>query len=317
MKNYPLYLFSIAAFGLASCNDEPPVPVDLSTPVISKLDYDFISEIIPSSGQTIPNDWNSIRFSLKVSDPEGVQEVEINVTPAFENQLKSQYSGQFELLNTTELFNDDRVDPKMDVTFGREELNFDAYSIEWSGIYSVAELPILAGPYEVQVDATDVNGNKTSLEENTSYQTIVFVDRWYAPLIYRPYGSPSSISGTSGEKLALEGGIFKTAVAQSTPIEFVWIKLVDKDVIDDYKGNADQIVFEERIWGESVAFEKSGEVLPPMIEYGDSAIELTFNSLFATDPILLPEGQSNLVMVVWAQDAAGNISKKTFPIEAN
>lgn len=316
MKNYPFLMLAMAALGLAGCTDEPPVVVDESIPVISKLNYDFVTNIEPSFGQTIPNDWNSIRFSLTVSDPEGVKELEINVKPAFENQLGSEYADEFELLNTTQVFNESRVDPKMNFFLGGEEVNFE-YSIEWSGIYSVAELPILAGPYEVQVDATDVNGNKTSLENGSSYLTTVFVDRWYAPLIYRPYGLPEAVSGNSGEELVMEGGVLKTAEINSSPLKFIWIKLVDKDVVEDFKSNADQTVYEERIWGESVAFGKSGEVLPPAIETPDNVAELTFNDLFASDPILLPEGPSNLVLVVWAQDEAGNISKKTFPIEIN
>ena len=308
MKNCHLFFFSIAAFGLASCNDEPPVVVDLSTPVISNLES--TSQIEPYNGQAIPSDWNSVRFSFNTGDPEGIQEVEINVKPVFENQLQSQYADQFELLNANEIFNEDRVDPKINLTFGREELNFVAYSIEWTGIYSVAELPILAGPYEVQVNAKDVNGNKTSALDSTGYQTTIFVERWYAPLIYRPDGLPSVVSGTSGEILALEGGILKTDDTFSSPLKFVWIKLVDKDVIDDYKEDADQTVFEERVWGESITFEKSGEQLT-------SEVELSFNELFESDPILLPESQNNLILVVWAEDEAGNISRKTFPIEVN
>jgi hypothetical protein len=308
MKNNPLFFFSIAVFGLASCNDEPPLVLDGSIPVISKLEN--TSQIEPYNGQAIPSDWNSVRFSFNTGDPEGIQEVEINIKPVFENQLQSQYADQFELLNTNQIFNDDRVDPKINLTFGREELNFDAYSIEWTGIYSVAELPVLAGPYEVQVNAMDVNGNKTSTLDSTGYQTTVFIERWYAPLIYQPHGLPSVVSGTSGEMLALEGGILKTEDAASSPLKFVWIKLVDKDVIDDYKENADQTVFEERVWGESTTFEKSGEQLT-------SEVELSFNELFETDPILLPDSQNNLILVVWAEDEAGNISRKTFPIEVN
>ncbi|OOG73777.1 hypothetical protein [Algoriphagus sp. A40] len=317
MKSNPFYFLSLAAFGLAGCTDESPVVPDLSTPVISDLALTPNSKIEPYNGQIFKSDWNSIPFYLKVSDPEGVQEVEINVKPAFENQLQSQYADQFELLNTNEIFNKDRVDPKMNMTFGGEDVNFDPYTIEWSGTYSVAELPILAGPYEVVVDATDVNGNKTSLEDSTSYQTTVFIDRWYAPLIYRPYGLPSSVSGISGSELAMDGGILKTTDPLSSPLKFIWVKLVDKDVIEDYKGNANQTVFEERIWGESVVFEKSGDVLPPMIEYPDNVIELTFNGLFESDPIVLPDGKGDLSLVVWAEDEAGNISRKVFPIEVN
>lgn len=306
MKNYPFYLLSIAAFGMAACNDEEPVVVDLSTPIVSNLES--ISQIEPYSGQAIPSDRNSILFYFNVRDPEGIEEVEVNVKPIFENQLQNQFADKFELLIANEVFNANRIDPKIKLTFESDQLNFDPMSIEWSGIYSVAEMPILAGPYDVQIAAKDVNGNKTSLLDSTSYQTTVFIDRWYAPLIHRPHGLPTVISGKAGEKLALEGGILKTDDVSSTPLKFVWIKLVDRDVLDDFKGSADQNVFEERIWGESLTFGKSGEELL-------STAELTFKGLFESDPILLPVGQADLVMVVWAEDEAGNISRKTFPVE--
>lgn len=310
MKIYPFFILSIAAFGLSSCTDEPPLVVDLSTPVISKLDYDFMSEIIPSPGQTIPSDWNSVRFSLQVNDPEGIAEVEFNIKGNFERQQESPYSDNFELLDGTETVNENWTDPRETFMFGAQEKKFDPFSIQWSGIYSVAELPVLAGPYDVIVTATDINGNKTSTLDSTSYQTIIFIDRWYAPVVYRPYGLPEAVTGEAGEELTMEGGILRTEVQDSTPLKFVWIKLVDRDVLGDFKGLTGQTVFEERLWGESLRLDKSGDALP-------SDSELTFNELFESDPILLPDGQSNLSLVVWTEDEAGNVSRKVFPIAVN
>ena len=150
----------------------------------------------------------------------------------------------------------------------------------------------------------------TESESGSNYETIVFVERTYAPLIHRPHGLPDVITLETNEALSLEGGIMKTDDELSTPLKFVWIKVADQDVLGDYKGETEQIVYDERMWGQSFRLDKSGSELP-------SASELTFTQLLGIDPMDLPEGKSNFVIIVWAEDEAGNATRKSIPIEIN
>jgi hypothetical protein len=306
MKNPSFLMLSLVALGLGACGDDPEVPVDLSVPTISNLES--ASEITPSPNQIIPSDWSGIRYYFKVTDPEGISEVKFEVKGDFPNQSQSGFHNSFELLNHIEIHNKDSNDPRHAFTFGSNLLNFDPHSIDWGGTFSVTSLPILAGPYDLFIDAKDVNGNTTSSQDGTGYQTTIFVERYYAPLIHRPHGLPQVVSVNAGEALALEGGVMKTEDALSTPLKFIWIKLADKDVLGDYKGDTDQVVYKEQIWGQSLRLEKSGIELP-------SATEVSFNDLFQIDPMDLPAGKSNLVMIVWAEDEAGNVSRKAIPID--
>ncbi|MBN3581064.1 hypothetical protein JYB64_01615 [Algoriphagus aestuarii] len=308
MNKKPLFTLLIVSIGFASCSEDPVLPTDTSIPTISKLEYS--SEIEPYPGQVIPWNWNLFRYYLNISDPEGISEVILGVKGDLPNNAEGDFSNKFELLNHTETINKDYDSPKYYFQPGRDEINFDPFTIEWRGTFSVATLPILAGPYQLSIDAQDINGNKTNYELGTNYQTIVFVERTYAPLIHRPHGLPDVITLESNDALSLEGGIMRTDDEFSTPLKFVWIKLADQDVVGDYKGETEQIVYEERMWGQSLRLDKSGSELP-------SASELTFNQLLEVNPMKLPEGKSNFVMIVWAEDEAGNASRKTIPIEIN
>lgn len=308
MNKAPLFTLLIASIGIASCSEDPVLPTDTSIPTISKLEIS--SQIEPYPGQVIPWDWSAFRYYLNVSDPEGISEVILEVKGDLPNNAKSDFSNKFELLNHTENINKDYDSSKYNFQSGKDEINFDPFTIEWQGNYSVASLPILAGPYQLSIDAQDINGNRTNNELGTNYQTIVFVERSYAPLIHRPHGLPEVITLEPNEALSLEGGIMKTDDEFSTPLKFVWIKLADQDVAGDYKGETEQIVYEERMWGQSLRLDKSGSELP-------SASELTFNQLLEANPMEFPEGKSNFVMIVWAEDEAGNTSRKTIPIEIN
>jgi len=308
MNKQSLFTLLIASIGFASCSEDPPQPIDNTIPTISKLEYS--SEIEPYPGQVIPWDWSSFRYYLNISDPEGISEIILGVKGDLPNNAEGDFANKFELLNHTEIINKDYDSPKYNFQPGKDEINFDPFTIEWKGTYSVASLPILAGPYELSIDAQDIHGNITNHEFGSNYQTIVFVERTYAPLIHRPHGLPDVITLETNEALSLEGGIMKTDDELSTPLKFVWIKLADQDVLGDYKGETDQIVYDERMWGQSLRLDKSGSELP-------SVSELTFNELLEIDPMDFPEGKSNFVMIIWAEDEAGNASMRSIPIEIN
>jgi hypothetical protein len=308
MYKSPLLTIAFVALGLGACSEDPIVPIDNSVPAISKLEG--ASEIHPRAGQVLDIHSHGIYFNFNVSDPEGVAEVSFDVKGDFPRHSESSYFNEFDLFNYTIVLNEDSSDVNNMFRFGAATLNFDPVSIDWAGSYSVAKLPILAGPYDITVNAKDINGNQTNVEDGTGYQTTIYVERYYSPLIYKPHGEPEVVSVASNEALAIERRILKTDAPNSTPLKFIWIKLADKDVVGDYKGDTDQVVYEERMWGQSLRLEKSGNPLP-------SVSELTFNQLFEMEPIDLPTGKSDLVLIVWAEDEAGNVSRKAIPIEVN
>lgn len=307
MNKLVFSMLFLAVFGLISCSEEPVAPVDFTTPTISNLES--ATQIEPYPGQTIPWDRSGINFYFSVADPEGVSEVNLEVIGQFSRQSESTFNNNFELLNHVQIFsNETNNEPIYNFPFGADTLNFNPVSINWEGTFSVTNLPVLAGPYDIIISAQDISGNKTSSQDGTDYHTTIFVERRYAPLIHRPYGLPEVVSANSDDFLALDGGIMQTEDVISTPMKFIWIKLSDKDVLGDFKGDTDQVVFEERIWGQSLRLEKSGDELP-----SDSSI--TFNELLEIEPINFPEGKSNLVLIVWAEDEAGNVSRRVIPIE--
>lgn len=301
-------IFACALVTLSGCSDDPAIPIDSSIPVISKLESS--DQIQPSSGQVISHLEDGISFYLKVEDPEGVSEVELEIAGKYPFIADNEISDQFELLNYTRVLDKDYEDPFKHFPFGLSELKFDPYPISWGlGEYSVAEKPILSGPYDISIHAADINGNQTKSQEGASYQTTVFVERSYSPNVW--FEGQSKFGPIfPGEELLLKGAIFKSDNVLSTPLKFVWARLQESDNLSDSPEGIKQLVLEERTWGESRRISKSGPALP-------SEVEFTFDQLFEENPILIPSQSSSMVLIIWAEDQAGNVTRKSIPLEVD
>ncbi len=304
IKKLPVQLALLSlTMGMYFCTptDEP---VDLQAPDI--LPVSGMDAISPSPGASFSSNSPGMNVVFKVADPQGIQEILLDVHGGFDGHSHGRILGDFERLNVRRIFSSTASDPKLRIEQGATEVSIDSYRLAWEGGDSDVQGNVLAGPYHLTISATDVQGNQTGFADGSNYHTTFYIERPYAPLLE----VPASIEATAGSPLELSGQILRTTHAISTDIKFVWLRLLNRESLDDAEEDDQIRVFGELKAGQSSWRNLSGNSIP-----SGETFDLT--SWLQQNPIQIPNGQANLVVVVWCEDMAGNVSRKAIPVKVN
>lgn len=310
MIRTPKKLFPLAFFGLtllSSCTDSGE-PQDLQAPEIGPVAG--TTAISPSAGQVFSPNEQGVDVAFQVTDPQGVQEVLLDIHGGFDGHSHGRLLSNFERLNVRKIFSASASDSRLRIEAGSTSVRIDPYAVIWEGPEAEVQGNVLAGPYHITISATDVNGNQTSFGDGSNYHTTFYIQRPYAPMIELT-GGATSVSAKAGDPLELEGFIQTTAHSLSTPLKFVWLRLTNQDRFDEQEGGNPQVqVFGEKMIGESSWRNLKGSSLP-------SSQSLDLQSWSAANPISVPNGQSNLILIIWAEDLAGNVTRRAIPVKIN
>jgi hypothetical protein len=310
MKHLKIKLFTLALLGLtylSSCTDSGE-PQDLQAPEISPITG--MASISPSAGQIFRSVEQGAEVSFRVSDPQGIQEILLDIHGGFDGHSHGRLLNNFERLNVRKIFHSASSDSRLIIDAGSPEVLIDPYQVIWEGQDSEIQGNALAGPYHITISATDVNGNQTSFADGSNYHTTFYIQRPYAPAIELA-GGATSFSARAGAPLEMDGFIRTTDHPLSTPLKFVWMRLTNQDRFDEQVSSDAQVrVFGEQLLGESSWRNLKGNALP-------SSESLNLRTLAASQAMMIPSGQSQLVLIIWAEDMAGNVTRKAIPVRVN
>ncbi len=157
---------------------------------------------------------------------------------------------------------------------------------------------MLAGPHHFSVKAVDVSGNETSYDDNSTYHSTIHLQRSYAPRV-----TVDAIDGAGG---SVSGTVVRNVRdSASSDIVFLWVYLVRPDPTNLAQGGE---LRAEWLWGESNwphQFRPDrGDPLP-------HASEINLGTLLSGEDAIRQMAGGDLLRV-WAEDANGNITLRTF-----
>lgn len=310
MKRIPLLFSAFVMAALFSCtdeNDNPPVR-DLEAPVIGFAEGRDSFRPMEGEVRSASTDHMHVRFS--VSDESGIGQVLVDIHNSFDGHTHGRMSNVFSALNVKDIYSPDASSPFLRFPEGATFLNVDGSStdIYWAGPTSRVENNVLAGPYDIIISAVDIHGNQTSFADGSNYIATFYIERPYAPMIAVTNLHDGEIEGEAGEALEVEGTVGMGSHELSSEITFLWVRLVEEDHDHDHNQRVSGEEFYERVWGNSAWRDLSGPALP-------SGSELKFEDIFIGDnAIVLPEGEDHLDLIIWAEDANGNITRKVYEV---
>lgn len=292
-----------ATLGLFFCTpaDEP---ADLQAPEI--LPVSGMDAISPTPGASFLPNSQGMDVVFRVKDPQGIQEILLDVHGGFDGHSHGRILVDFERLNVRRIFSSNASDPKLRIEQGTSEVNINPFRLVWEGEGSEVQGNVLAGPYHLTISATDIHGNQTGFGDGSNYHTTFYIERPYAPSIE----VPASLEVAAGSVLEFSGLIKRTTHEISTDIKFVWLRLLNRESLDDAEQDAQIRFFGELKAGQSSWRNLSGNSIP-----SGETFDLT--SWLLQNPIQIPNGQSSLVLVIWCEDMAGNVSRKAMPVKVN
>ncbi|HSJ67922.1 MAG TPA: DUF4625 domain-containing protein [Anditalea sp.] len=302
MKKY-LTLSALAALSLFSCNTDDDSIRDMDAPVIAAADGR--DEIRPRQGEVMRSTSDHMHVRFSVTDPSGIQQVRLDLHSAFDGHSHGRISNDFEPLYINEVI------PVNGATF----YNQDGHDtdIYWAGPNSPVQGNVLAGPYDFVIDATDIHGNVTSHADGNNYSATIYIERPYGPQMTVTNLQDDELEGTAGEPLEVQGSVFRGDDALSTNITFLWVRLAEEEHDGDSHG---EDVY-ENMWGTSKWRQHSngnyytGDALP-----AGTAIDFT-QAFVGDNAIVLPAGEEHYELIIWAEDANGNVTRRAFEVHAH
>ena len=305
MKKY-LALSALAAITFYGCNTDDDSVRDMEAPVISVAEGR--DEIRPRQGeiQRASNDHMHVRFS--VADPSGIQQVRIDVHSAFDGHSHGRLSNAFEAMNVLDI-----IELNGAPFYNQDGHDTDIY---WEGPNSRVNGNILAGPYDIIIDATDIHGNATSSAEGNNYVSTFYIDRAYAPQMVITNLEDGELEGEPGQALDVQGNLTMGGHELSSDITFLWVRLVEDDHDDDGHGHAEEDIY-EKMWGTSTwrKHDNGNPFTGPALPSG-SMIDLA-QVLSGENAITLPAGEEHYELIIWAEDANGNVTRRAFEVHAD
>ncbi|WKK81912.2 DUF4625 domain-containing protein [Marivirga arenosa] len=266
--------------------------IQFDEPQINPLEG--LQSISPQYFKIVRPDENEIPLAFSVQDDSGIEEIKIESHSGFDGHTHGRlaFANNFLLFNYFHVIEASELeDPTFFSTI--EDDNLTIYLDERHDGLGEDD-NILAGPYHFSITATDVDGNETSYRENTTYHTVIYIQRPYAPQI--------EINSDDLSRGEIRGRIFRnTAHELSSDIGFLWLFIEKKD---PEKPNQEGEIMEEWIWGEAnwphQFRENSGKALP-------SSQEIDIKSLIESENISFDLAEDER-MVFWIEDANGNIT---------
>ncbi|MCC5917277.1 MAG: DUF4625 domain-containing protein [Cryomorphaceae bacterium] len=303
MKKFSFFALSaLLVMGACSKDDEGP---DTSAPKI--IPADGRDAIRPAQNEVRSATSGHMHVRFKVVDEDGINQARVDIHHSFDGHShgKGTTSSDFEHLDYRKIYEAE----------GATELNIDDNfeDVYWEGSNSVigSDKHVLAGPYDFVIDASDVNGNQTSFTDNTSYLARFWIERSYAPQISVSNLQDGELEGQPGQNLTVEGLIQRNSASNlSSDITFVWVRLYEEDDHDHDHGHGDDIY--EKMWGESQwRSNASGGQLP-----SNTTLDLS-SILSGSNAIELPSSGEHFELLIWVEDANGNVSQKTYHVHAH
>ncbi len=284
------------SFLLSSCLDSgDDETLDLQSPKITPI---VSSQVIsPGHFTEVPRDVSSIPLAFQVEDENGISEIVIDVHNGFDGHTHGRIaSSDFVLLNYTHTIDHtDLEDPRLFVSELDDDLSI--YLDDTNPLIPAAGL-MLAGPYHFSIKAADLEGNETSYADNTTYHTTLYIQRDYAPQMEVNMLDP--MAGT------VSGRIWRNMDhASSSEIIFLWIYIAAPNPTNPAQEGD---IRAEWIWGES---NWSHQFRPGSGANLTDGEEIDIAELLIGEEAIRQMTESE-VLTIWAEDANGNISVKTF-----
>ena len=284
-----LYLFGSC---LDSGNDED---LDLKGPRIAPASS--MQAIMPSHFLEV--DVNALRIPLafQVEDETGISEIIIESHSGFDGHTHGRMDNtDFVLFGYKYTIRQQDLE---DLRFFQSEINDDlSIYLDERNTLIPSEALILAGPYHFSIKAADMEGNETSYADNTTYHTTLYIHREYAPLI-----NVNAIDKTVG---TVEGSVRRNIDhVSSSDIAFLWVYISRPDPNNPAQEGE---IRQEWIWGESNWPHQFRD------DFGASLINPQVINLseLLNDEEALRQMDEAEILTVWAEDAKGNISVKSF-----
>ncbi|MEP0710772.1 DUF4625 domain-containing protein [Algoriphagus sp.] len=290
---------------MASCG-ESENPADLVSPKISAISAS--TSIQPAAGQLFPPTLTAAPVMLKVNDPSGVNEILLDIHGGFDGHSHGRLNTNFERLSVRKIFSATASDPKLKIEAGATEVVLDDFKVSWAGANSSVSGNVIAGPYHITISATDALGNQTSFANASNYHTTFYIQRPYAPVIDLEMSSGNSLSAKKGLSLSLNGKIAKGDDPLSSDLAFVWVRLATQDNLDEKDGEG-EVLISQQMWGKSNWRSLTGKSF-------SNTLELDLQTSLVQNPIQIPSSAPNdLVLIIWAEDIVGNVSRMVYPVK--
>lgn len=283
------------SFILTSCLKEGEEnKIDLEAPAIKVSNGS--STIQPSYFFSTNANNPQIPLAFKITDDTGIREVKLESHSGFDGHTHGKSSQRknpkFKFFSFNKVFTSvDFENPKQftyESTIYLDDRNPEIKEDEL----------VLSGPYHFSIQATDLEGNETNYRDNTTYHTTLYLNQSYAPLV-----QVSSIDLTSK---SISGQIYRNMQHEaSSDIIFLWI------YVQTPHNNAtgqEGTITKERIWGSSNWPHQSRPVQGDPLPSGQV---LDIQELLGGDNDFFSALPEN-ILVVWAEDANGNISVNHF-----
>ncbi|MDN3690342.1 DUF4625 domain-containing protein [Cyclobacterium jeungdonense] len=313
MKTNGIVLMAFASIFFLACETGSESPQDLEAPVIDHAESH--DEIEPQNGEVFGEtaDHAPIRFS--VEDPSGIGQVRVNVHANFDGHSHARMNNDFVRLNINDIYSPEASNPDFRFPEGSTRINIDdpGTDIFWAGANSRLTGPVIAGSYDVGIEATDIHGNQTGYDDGSSYLATIQIRTPYAPSISITNLHEEELEAEAGMPLNVQGSISRTSHDLSAPISFLWIRLTEEhDDLEGEGGHNHRISEEDyydQMWGSSAWLEEgSGPELPH-----DEMLDLS-KILTGDNAIQVPSGEDHLDLVIRAEDVNGNTTEKTFTV---
>ncbi|MBP2832929.1 DUF4625 domain-containing protein [Aquimarina sp. U1-2] len=295
------YLLCASSLLFISClGDDDANDTDLQAPAIKANDN--LSTILPYHFLTTTNEDTEIPLAFTIEDNSGIREIKLESHNGFDGHThgKSRISknSQFKLFSFFELI--EIENSEQPTTFTRSSESGAAIYLDERNTSLEANDLILAGPYHFSIQATDILGNQTRYQDNTTYHTTIYINRAYAPQV--------EISNVAISSKEISGEITRNVShTASSDIRFLWI-YIEQPVLDN-PGQEGAIV-KNWVWGSSnwphQFRPNSGDALP-----NTQTIDLS--SLLNKNDDFFANLQDN-ILVIWAEDDNGNITVNKLPI---
>lgn len=309
-------LFALALLGsalaLTACSDDddtgtttPPLPGDTTAPQITFAEGR--DSFRPDQGETRGTTASHMHIRFRVMDESPLEEVRAAIRGEYIGNVPE----EFHLLEITDVYTAEDAGSPFYFPSGSTELNVDSdeTDVYWFGPQSRPgiDAPLIAGPYEFTIRASDTFGNETPADEIVMKR--FFIARSYAPVIEVSNLMDGELVGEENEALNVEGTISAGEGNLAGALAFIWVRLVNEDEHDDFSA-ANPLA--EVIWGTSRRVSSLPTGLP--VPAGD--IDLAA-ALSGDNAIVLPDGHGHYDLIVWAEDEHGNVSRATVEVHAD
>lgn len=315
MKNLMNLGIASLVFCSLSCETGNEPIQDLLAPVIDHADG--METIRPAQGEIIEVDADHMNVRFSAEDPSGLEQIRVNIHANFDGHSHARIKNDFERLEVNDIYSPEASKPELKFPAGAMRINIDGMGtdIYWEGEASRVEGPVLAGPYDFSIEATDIFGNQTGFAEGSSYIATFQIRRPYAPVVEITNLHEGEIEGEAGEQLQLEGMIAKSDHELSSDLAFIWVRLTEEHEGEhtENEGHNHRKLIEEaffdKMWGVSSWInEGNGASLPDAMVFNLAEI------FFGDNAIILPSGEDHLELVIWAEDINGNITEMHFQV---